>query len=515
MSKVLKATIGLILVTLLAKILGFGRELVLASIYGASNYSDAYLTAMNIPNVIFSAIGATLSTTFIPLYFETNKAGGKERALKFANNILNLVVIISIILAIVSLIFTKPLVKLFAIGFEGEILKTTIEFTRILILGIVFIGLSDIMTAYLQINNNFTIPGLISVPYNIIVITCIVLSIWIGPEFMVWGTLIAIISKFIFQVPFAKKYSYRYKINIDLRDPYLKKMFILVIPVFIGVIVTQANAMIDRTLASTLVEGSISALNYANRLNEFVLMLFITSVGSVMYPILSKLSSENNREEIKKILLRCINCIIILALPISVGAIVLAKPIVKILFQRGAFDETATNMTAIALVMYSIGLVGLGLRDILRRIFYALKDTRSPMVNGIVSMLINIALNLLLVKHMGHAGLALATSISSIICVFLFLRKLKKNIGYFGQREIMKVALKTIIASFVMGAITYISYNNIIGVCGEMFSFILSVCIGAIVYAILINILNIEEFNIFIELIRNKIDKTSKFSKVK
>ncbi|CEI73362.1 murein biosynthesis integral membrane protein MurJ [Romboutsia hominis] len=512
MSRVLKATIGLMLVTLLAKVLGFGRELVLASIYGTSSYSDAYLTAMNIPNVIFSAIGATLSTTFIPLYFETNKVGGKEKSLEFANNILNIVVITSIILAIVSLVFTKPLVKLFAIGFEGEILKTTIEFTRILVLGIIFIGLTDIMVAYLQIHNNFTIPGLISVPYNIIIIASIIMSIWIGPKFMVWGTLIAIITKFIFLIPFAKKYSYKYKLRVDFKDPYLKKMFILVLPVFIGVMVTQANAMIDRTLASTLVEGSISALNYANRLNEFVLVLFIASVGSVMYPILSKLSSENNQEEIKKIIERCINCIIILAIPISVGAIVLSEPIVKVLFQRGAFDETATNMTSIALIMYSIGLVGLGLRDILRRIFYSLKDTKSPMVNGIISMLINIGLNLLLVKKMGHAGLALATSISSIICVFLFLKKLKQKIGYFGQDKIMKVACKTTISSIIMGIITYITYNNILSILkfnfgDEIISLGLSISVGAIAYAVLIKLFNIEEFNILIKMLMKKINK--------
>lgn len=507
MSKIAKATVGLMIVTLLCKILGFGRELILASIYGTSVYSDSYLIAMNIPTVIFSSIGAALSTTFIPLYFEVNNLNGEEKALRFANNVFNIVIIISIIMVTIGLVFTEPIVRMFAVGFEGETLKITIQFTRILIVGMLFIGLSNIMTAYLQINNSFNVPGMVSMPYNILIILSMIGSIWFGPHFMVWGTLLGIISQFLFQLPFAVKYSYKYQLYINIKDEYLKKMMILLGPVLIGVAVTQINVMIDKTLASTLSEGSISALNYANKLNEFVLGLFISSIAIVIYPMLSKLSSQENKTEIKKIITKSVNSIIILVLPISVGAIVLSKQIVSILFQRGAFDANATQMTSIALVMYSIGLIGFGLREILRRVFYSFKDTKTPVINGVLSMVINIVLNLILVKYMGHAGLALATSISSIICIFLLFISLNKKIGYFGQDKILKTMIKSLIASVVMGIVTYYFSNIIgsiikIGFLGRVMSLIGSIGIGALVYGVIMIILKVEEIGDLINIIK-------------
>ena len=181
MSKLAKATLGLMIATIIAKVLGFTRELVLASSYGASMYSDAYLTAMNIPLVIFTIIGTTLGTVLIPMYFEINSGIGEDEALKFINNVFNIVILLCILLTIVGFIFTEQLVTVFAIGFEGKTLKIAIDFTRITIIGIVFTGLSYIMTSYLQIKNNFTVPGLISVPKNIIIITSIILSVKYNP----------------------------------------------------------------------------------------------------------------------------------------------------------------------------------------------------------------------------------------------------------------------------------------------------------------------------------------------
>ena len=334
MSKVAKATLGLMVATIIAKILGFGRELVLASSYGASMYSDAYITAMNIPLVIFTIIGSTIGTVLIPMYFEVNNNLGENKALCFTNNIFNIVIGICILLAIVGFIFTEPLVKLFAMGFEGQTRKIAIDFTRITIIGIVFTGLSYIMTSYLHIKNNFTVPGLISVPKNIIIIISIILSAKYNPYIMIWGTLIGISTEFLFQLPYAIKNGYKYQLYINIKDKYIKKTAMLIGPVLIGIGVNQINTMVDRTLASTLVEGSISALNYANKLNEFVRSLFIASVIAVIYPMLSRLSSEDNEEKFISSVVQSINSIVLLVIPISVGAMVLANPIVNLMIEQ-------------------------------------------------------------------------------------------------------------------------------------------------------------------------------------
>ena len=514
MSKVAKATIGLMMATIMAKVLGFGRELVLASSYGTSMYSDAYLTAINIPFVIFTIIGTTLGTVLIPMYFEVNNSIGEKKALKFVNNVFNIVIVLCILLAIVGFVFTEPIVKVFAIGFEGETLEVAIDFTRITIIGIVFTGLGYVMTAYLQIKNNFTVPGFISVPKNIIIIISIILSVKYNPYIMIWGTLLGIATEFLFQVPFAIKSGYKYQPYINIKDKYIKKMSWLVGPVLIGVAVNQINSMVDRTLASTLVEGSISALNYANKLNEFVMAMFITSVAAVIYPMLSKLSSEDNKEKFTSSVVQSINSVILLVIPISVGAMVLATPIVKLLFQRGEFDARATSMTAIALIMYSIGMVAFGLRDILGKVFYALQDTKTPMTNGAIAMIMNIVLNIILVKYLQLAGLAIATSISAIVCIFLLFGSLKKKIGYFGQDKIMRTTIKSMVSAIIMGVVTYFAYNiisNLLGVgfVKEAISLVVSVGVGAITYGILVIVLKVDEINFITNMLKKKLNKVA------
>nr|WP_303213110.1 murein biosynthesis integral membrane protein MurJ [uncultured Romboutsia sp.] len=514
MSKVAKTAVSLMFVTLLAKVLGFVRELVLASSYGASSYSDAYLAALNIPNVIFSIIGVGLSTTFIPVYYDVIREKGEACSEKFINNVFNIVAVMCIILAISGYIFSDYLVKVFAIGFKGDTFNLAVDFTQIFIVGIISIGFSNVITAYLQIKGNFVIPGIITIPCNLIIVVSMILSLRYGVYVMAYGTLIGTISQFIIQIPFACKEGLRIRLYINLKDEYIKKMIYLICPVIIGVAVNQINIMVDKTIASTLVEGSISALNYSNRLNLFVTGLFISSISVVIYPMLSKLSSEDNKEKFRRSVVQSINSVILLVVPISIGAIVLATPIVKLLFQRGEFDARATSMTAIALIMYSIGMVAFGLRDILGKVFYALQDTKTPMINGAMAMIMNIVLNIILVKYLQLAGLALATSISAIVCIFLLFGSLKKKIGYFGQDKIIKTMIKSILSAVVMGIVTYFIYNMIsnllgVGFIKEVISLVVSVGIGAVTYAILVVLLKVEEINIITSMMKKKLNKVA------
>lgn len=509
MNKVAKATIYLMIATIISKILGFGREIVLAYAYGAGMYSDAYIAAMNIPIVIFSIIGTTLGTILIPMYFEVSNELGEHSALNFINNVFNIVIIICVSMGVLGFVFAEQLVKIFATGFPKQTLLLAVDFTRVTMIGVVFTGLSYIMTGYLQIKNNFTIPGLVTIPRNIIIIIFIIFSSKYNPYIMIWGTVVGLLAEFLFQLPFAKKAGYKYKPYINIKDKYIKKAVLLIGPVLIGVAVNQVNAMVDRNLASGLAEGSMAALNYANKLNGFVIGLFIASIAVVIYPILSQLSVEDDNKKFINSVAQSINSVILLVIPISVGAIVLSTPIVKLLFQRGEFDYRATSMTATALGMYSIGMVAFGLRDILNRVFYSLQDTKTPMINGIISMVLNIILNVVLVKYLGLSGLALATSISAIFCIFLLFRSLKNKIEYFGQERIKITTFKSLIAALVMGIITYLSYNTIneilvSGFIRDVISLFGSICIGGIVYIMLLFILKVEEISLVKDVIYNK-----------
>lgn len=511
MSNLAKTTIGLMAMTIISKILGFGRELSLGAAYGATSYSDAYLIAMNIPGVLLAVLGAVISTTFIPIYYEA-KLESEKTASFFTNNILTVICIISIITSIIGFIFAEQLVKIFAVGFSGVILDTAVSFSKILLIGIIFNSINYVMTAFMQSNDNFIVPSLIGIPFNILIILSTIISTKTSPYVMVYGTLIAISSQFILQLPFAYKKGFKYKIQLKLKDKYIKKTFILVGPVLIGVAVNQINTMVDRSLASTLAVGSISALNYSNRLNSFVTGLFIATIVSVIYPTLSKLSSENNSEKFNQYVIRSVNTIILLVIPISVGAIVLSTPIVRVLFERGAFDSRATMMTSSALVFYSIGMVAYGLRDILGRVFYSLQDTRTPMINGAIAMGMNIVLNIILVKYMGHSGLAFATSISAIVCIMLLFKSLKNKIGDFGQAKIINVLIKSLIGSIIMGIVAGLTYKAIIQnisniYLGDIIALFNAIGIGAITYSIVMATMNIEEINYIIGVIKSRLKK--------
>ncbi|OSB10676.1 murein biosynthesis integral membrane protein MurJ [Acinetobacter sp. RIT592] len=513
MSNLAKSAFWLMVVTMLSKVLGFGREIILGYFYGTSAYSDVYIVAMNIPLVVFSSIGVALVTTFIPLYQEALTSKGEERALKFSNNVMSIVVILSIILGVLGFVFAEPLVKLFAMHYTGEKLALAVKFVRIMIGGVVFIGLSNLMTSYLQIKGDFTIPGMIGFPNNIIIITSIILSAVTGNIYILAiGTLIGMLSQFLFQVPFAIKKGYKFKPTIDFKDEYLKKMLWLVMPVLIGVAVNQINAMVDRSLASGLEDGVITALNNANRLNGFVMGMFIATLGAVIYPTLSKLSTENNKEKFAESVANSVNCVNLLVVPASVGAMILATPVVRILFERGAFNDRSTMLTATALVFYSVGMVGFGLRDILGKVFYSLKDTKTPMINGIIAVVLNIVLNIALVKVMGHGGLALATSLSAIICIILLFISLKKKIGYYGQDKIRSTFIKTVVASLVMGVVTYFVYKFLFGILGlgfiqEAISLGVSIAIGGAIYLALIIVFKVEEVNMAIDMIKKKLKR--------
>lgn len=516
MSKMAKATLALMIVTMLSKFLGFGRELVLAAFYGTGTYSQAYISAMSIPSTLFTIIATAIVTTFIPLYFENYSLGNDEQANKFTSNILNIVVVIGIVIGILGMVFTDELVKIFAMGYEGEKFALTVKFTRIMIFGGLFIVLSRIMASFLQAKESFAISGMSGIPFNIIIITSIILSVKVNIYILPIGTLLAMASQFIFQYVFARKKGYKYKFVLDIKDEHVKKMIWLLGPVIIGVCFNQLNTVIDRTLATNIGGGSaVSVLNYANKLNGFVMGLFIASIAAVVYPILSNCLSSDDKEGFSKSIVKSVNSAILLVVPVSVGAIVLSKPIVSLLFERGAFDEKDTYMTAIALIFYSLGMVAFGLRDILVKVFYSLQDTKTPMVNGIISVIINIILNLVLSQFMGYAGLAFATSISSTVCIFLLFNSLKKKIGYFGQDKIIKATIKSLIAAIVMGIITYFVYEIMIGMLGvgsisEAISLFLSIGLGAIVYGILVILFKIEEVDVITKMIKNKMKKVNR-----
>lgn len=503
-----KTAFIIMIITILSKFMGFTRDIFLSYFYGTSNLSDAYLISLTIPGFVFSFIGLGVSTGYTPMYSKIEKENGFIEGIKFTNNLINILIIISTIILILGIIFSEPIVKLFASGFEGSTLSLTIKFTRISLISIYFTGLIYIYSGFLQIKGNFVIPAFIGIPLNIVIIISIILSSTNNVLILSVGYVLATISQLLFLIPSLNKLGYKYEFALNLKNQHINKMFILVIPVIIGVSVDQINMLIDRTLASSIAVGGISALNYANKLNLFIQGIIVTSIVTAIYPSICQKAISKDYNGLKQMVSETMNIINLLIIPITIGTMIFSEPIIKLLFGRGAFDNNAIFMTSNSLYYYSIGMIGFGLREVLSRAFYSIHDTKTPMINASLSMSLNIILNLILSKRMGITGLALATSISAIFCTVLLLINYRIKFGAFGLKNLSIAFSKILIASIIMGLIAKFYYNIIIQTYSNNFTLITSMCVGCVVYFILIYIMKIEDAHSLSKLITSVLRRT-------
>lgn len=512
-NKVVKNVVLLMSLTLLSKFVGFFREQVMSYYYGASMYSDIYFSAYDIPKILFSLLAASLATTYIPMYNRVVEEKGEERANVFTNNVLNLTLLVGFLISVVAFIFMEPIVKVFAYGFKGETFNETVKFTRIMLAGYIFSGMSSVVSSFLQNKDDFLISGITGIPYNVIAILSIVISIYTNNIYILpIGASLALFSQYIIQLPKSFKLGYKPMPVIDFKDKYVLDMLFLVAPVLVSTSVSQINRAVDKTLASTLVVGSMSSLNYSNKLMGFFIGIFITAISIVIFPQLSKMSFDKDKTGFNNLIKRSVNIVYIMIIPITFLCIVLAKPIIMALFMRGAFDMRAANLTTNAFIFYLVGMIGLAMRTVVMKVFYSIGDTKTPMVNSTISVLLNIGLSIALVKPMQNGGLALATSLSYIISMIMLMNSLKKTIGDYGEKEVMSCIAKVFVGSIIMALIAKLVYDFIVGMAGSgglvnFVGLIIAAAISTLVYLLVVKLLKVDEIDYLFKESKNGIKK--------
>ena len=491
--------------TLISKALGFIREVMIASRFGSGMETDTYFVAMTATVIIVGTLGAALNTTLIPIFSEIGERHGRKGKLKYLNNILNVVFLITLILAILGFFLSPFIIKLLAKGFKGEQYALAVKLNRIGLPIVIFLGFTYVFSGFLHSSEKFGPPAISGIPYNFVfLIYLYFFSKGTDISILMVVSVLAASTQFLIQLPAVKSMGYRYRIDANLKDPYLRKALFLVLPILLGSAVQQINVIIDKTLASDLIEGSISALTYASRVSEMIIAVFIMAITTVVFPMLSKAFAQEDNKSVKLILGQGINIILIITVPATVGILVLGEPLIRLFFQRGAFDEMATYMTSQALIFYSIGLIGSSLRLMLNKVYYSFQDTTTPMINGALAVGLNLVLNLLLVKDMGHSGLALATSISATLTTFLLFLSLRKKIGSIGLIKYMICFIKTFIAAVVMGLVVYLLYYRVGGMLPDvkivqMIILLSSVAIGALIYFFLCLVFRVKEIKILVK----------------
>jgi putative peptidoglycan lipid II flippase len=509
--KAAKSALIIMIFTLGSKFLGFIRETLIAAKFGSGMVTDAFFVALTATGLLTELISNAIRTTFVPVLAEIEAKEGKAGKINHTNNMINIIFLSALILVVLGVLASPLFVKLLAKGFYGPQYYLAVKLTRIGMPKLLFSGVIGALTGFLHSEQRHTSAAAIGFPFNFTFIFFLLfLSTTFGIEGLMVTAVVAVLSKLLVQLPEARSTGYRYKFIFDLKDDYIKKVQYLSLPVFVGVAINDLNVVVDRTLASTLVTGSISALNYANRLNSLILGVFITAITTVIFPLLAKESSGNNLVGLKKIMGYGVNLILLITIPATVGLAVLADPIVEVAFERGEFDAVATGMTSRALVFYSLGLVGMALRTLLDRVYYSLQDTKTPMINGAISVLLNIIFNLILIRSMAHAGLALATSIAVTIATLLMFYGLKKKIGSLGTMSYIKCGFKAGIAAAVMGVAAYLVYHGLYKALGvsklyNLVSLLAAVGTGVIVYGFLCYLFAVDEVRLIVRKVKDRI----------
>lgn len=444
-------------VTFLSKLLGFGREAALAAVFGANRVTDAYLVAMIIPGMIFGVVMSAITTVGIPVFSEYLHQEEKRRGfLPLVWSCFHAVFFFLLLICAAAVLGAPLLVKLLAPGFGEEQAALTAGLVRIILPSIVFMGLAGWSQGVLNTFHHFIVPAAVGIPYNIIMICGIFLSgaLW-GIKGVAWVTVAAVAGQFLIQLPVLRRFGVEYRREFDWRHPALVKMGRLLLPVLIGVGATQLNIVVDRILASGLAEGSISALNYAQRILAIPQGLLAAPLITVLYPSLAECGAVGDFDGLRRRLGRGLEALAFLVVPLSIALLVLRRELVGFFFQRGAFDAHDAAMTSFALLFFSLGLLFVVWRDYLARAFYALQDTATPMWTGIAAVGVNVALNLILVRYLAHGGLALGSSLAAFVGCLLLVFLLRRRLGFIGGRELLRQLAKVVVASGAGGAAVY------------------------------------------------------------
>lgn len=436
---------------MISKILGFAREIFIARKFGAGHDSDAYFVALMGIIIVVGALGTGLNTTLVPIFSEVRHLHGRRGKNRYFSNILSTTMAVSVLLVVVMYILAGPYASVLAPGYKGQMHHYVVYLIRMGLPMVVFLGITYVSNAYLQSDEVYGPHALMGIPYNLAFIAYLTAVAHPTVSGLMATTIVASSMQFFIQLPALTSRKIGYRFGIRFGDIYLHRTFRLILPVVLSSTVYQLNLLIDKSLASTLVEGSLSALNYASKVNTMVISVFVVAITTVVFPKLANALREMREKEAGVLFARSLNMVALVAVPSAVGMAVLAEPIIRLLFERGRFDHTATLLTASSLAFYAPGLIGQSMRMGLENMYYSLQDTKTPMRNGILSVAINIACNFLLIGVLQHRGLALATSISSLTSSAVLYLLLRRKIR-FPERLVVRTILKITAASAVMGA---------------------------------------------------------------
>ncbi|AET70423.1 integral membrane protein MviN [Desulfosporosinus orientis DSM 765] len=511
---VMKAAGFLMAAQMASRVLGFLRESLMAGFFGQSGVTDAYNTAFVLPDLLYwLLVGGVLSAAFIPVFSEYIAKGNEDEGWRVVSSVVNLIFLTLGLLVLLGLFFTPQFIHLVVPGFEPQNSLLAIHLTRILLIQPLFMALSGLTMGVLNSYKIFWPSALGTVLYN----ACIIFfgTILANPEKpesvsgFAFGVVVGAFVSFAVQIPALRKVGIRYTPVIDLRNRGVRLIGALAIPIILSYSLNQIQVVVNNNFGSQLFPGSITAVWYSYRLFQLPVGIFALAIAVATFPTMTEQASLKRWDDFRQTLSNAVRMVIFITLPISVGMIVLRFPLIRVLFEHGHFVAKDTQTMAIPLFYFSLGISSQAVIQILPRAFYALQDTWTPVILGIISMAINVLAMYLLVGPLAHGGLAFATTIAAFINMILLFYLLRKKMGKMDGKAMFWTSLKTLAASLIMAGVIWLwsgLLTPLLGTrtFGSLLLLISGTVLGALVFAGAAKLLRMEELKQILGLVYRK-----------
>lgn len=486
--------------TFASTILGFLREVVSAKYYGTRWEMDAFLAAATIPTILFGVFNGALVSALVPVFSEYLAHRKEEELWRLASTVLNLLAIVLTTCAIVGYFTAQYYVPIIAHGFPAPEMGVAIRMTRWLMPSIVAVSLSGVLAALLNTYHRFRATALIGVAVNVVTIACVLfLNQHITIYALVLGTTLGLISQLIVQLPAFLSFR-KYRLILDLKHPGLTKIWTLLGPIIVGSAAGQLALFFDRFFASTLSPGFIAGMNYAVKLVNFPQQIFAAAIATVIFPLLAVQFARDNRRGVARSLVTGLRLVNFITIPSVCALIVLARPMVQALFERGTFEASATDLTASLLPYAAVGLVALAANVVLTRCCFACKETLWPVVISVISVVVNVLLSMVWLPTLGARGLLLANSVSQTMQAALLLMLVARLVQGIEWKSLLQSAAKISIASLAMfGALHWINSLGVMpeaSLASRAWFLFGQIAIGGIIFVAIAHMLGSEELQL-------------------
>ena len=490
-----QTTLMLMFITIISKIFGFLREAVMASYIGASDLKSIYTTANTLPVVIANFVAVGIISGFIPIYNKAKNEEGEEAAEEFTSNVFNILMVFALVAVVIGMIFARPFSKLLSPDLDGAYLDLATNYTRIMMFAVFAYLYSAVFRGYLNLKGNFFDPAITGIIMNIVIIAFTILTgITDNPYYLIIGALLGNTLQYILFPRATRKLGYKHRKVLDFKNKYVRNLILISIPIIISSAAGEISIIVDNSMASAFFgKAAISKLFYSKTMLTMITGVITISVTTALFPKIAELGQLGKIDQMKERISSSVVSTMLLIIPASIGMAVLSEPIIGVVFERNAFTRNDTIIVAALLTAYAPNNIFQSIVDVVDRGFYAVGDSKTPVIVVLIQQFLNVIFNLIMIKFFGIEGLAYATVLSTAVGTVLMLFQFRKKFGSFNFKSSLISLVKISLATVVMALVAYFINKALAGVAPRIVALFVAIILAMLVYGFLILLARIPE----------------------